>query len=67
MSVARAAARPSWAGPLTCAIQLPAAIPEKADAQTCERSMADVVSKSRIEFASASYEMAQRNAPTLNA
>ena len=109
MSVARAAACPSWAGPLTCAVQVtgqfdapvpppptpsqpltqagesllpavaavvavtaaavaaPAEGVEKTASQACERSMADVVAKSRIEFATASSEIAERSAPTLNA
>ena len=100
MSVARAAMCPSWAGPLTCAVEVtgqfdapvpppptpsqpltpagesllpPAplaaavAVLSTSAAPACERAMADVVAKSRIEFATARADIADSSAPTLDA
>jgi outer membrane protein OmpA-like peptidoglycan-associated protein len=90
IAVARAATCPSWAGPLTCAVQVtgqfdapvpPAAAPAPPPdnesllppaptavaPQACERAMADVVAKSRIEFATNRADIAASSANTLDA
>jgi outer membrane protein OmpA-like peptidoglycan-associated protein len=53
---------------VTAAAPAPSPVPRPADApQACERAMADVVAKSRIEFATGRSEIADRSASTLDA
>jgi outer membrane protein OmpA-like peptidoglycan-associated protein len=92
LGAARAAACPSWAGPLTCAVQVngqfseaaaaapaPATMPATpatpgaptaavvVAAQACEKSMADVVAKSKIVFATSSAVISAASASVLDA
>ena len=78
LAIARAAACPSWAARLTCAVEVSGRFTDPAPAATapapavpaataCEQSLADIVAQTQIEFTSGSAAIAAQSAPVLDA
>lgn len=75
LQAARDAVCPTWAGPLTCAVQVdgaftqpaPAAPAPPSAAQSCEAQLAGIVAQSQIEFANASAAISPASARVLDA
>jgi outer membrane protein OmpA-like peptidoglycan-associated protein len=79
LNAARAASCPSWAGRLTCAVQVdgtfthpvqppaPASAPPPVIVQACEASLAKIVALSEIEFSTGSSAIAPQSARVLDA